>query len=303
MSRSTSKNSRIQHPFRGTGVAVVTPFTNDGQIDYPGLKKVLNHIIKGKCEYVVIMGTTAEAPTLYKDEKNDILQFALETVAGRVPVVYGIGGNNTAEVLQDLEITNLLGVSGILSTAPYYNKPNQNGLYEHYRLIADASPLPIIIYNVPSRSGINTSAETQLRLAHDCPRIVGTKEASGNMEQVMLILRDRPSDFLVISGDDLLTLPLLACGADGVISVIANAAPQLFSNMVRKGLSGNFDEARILHEKLIRFTQLCFADGSPGGVKVALEALKLCKANLRAPLYPVNDEVRAGLLAEMRKLK
>jgi 4-hydroxy-tetrahydrodipicolinate synthase len=302
MPRSSKKKSRAQHPFRGTGVAVVTPFTNDGQVDYPALKKVLDHIIRGKSEYVVIMGTTAESPTLYKDEKSAILQFALETVAGLVPVVYGIGGNNTAEVLQDLETTNLIGVSGILSTAPYYNKPNQNGLYEHYRLIAEAAPLPVIVYNVPSRSGINLTADTQLRLAHDCPRIVATKEASGNIEQIMVILRDRPSDFLVISGDDLLTLPLLACGADGVISVIANAVPRLFSEMVRKGLAENFTDARILHEKLIRFTQLCFADGSPGGVKVALEALKLCKANLRAPLFPVNDDVRAGLLAEIRQL-
>jgi 4-hydroxy-tetrahydrodipicolinate synthase len=305
MARTTKKSSasRLNHPFRGTGVAIVTPFANDGSIDFPALAKIVNHIIAGKCEFLVVMGTTGEAPALYDDEKVEVLQFVLETVKGRVPVVFGIGGNNTAEVIHKLETTNLLGVSGILSVAPYYNKPNQNGLYEHFRVIAEASPLPVLIYNVPSRTGMNMTAETQLRLAHDCPRIVGTKEASGNLEQIMMILRDRPADFLVLSGDDLLTLPILACGADGVISVVANAYPKQFSDMVRAGLAGDFAKARPLHESLINFTQLCFADGNPGGIKVALEAMKLCKANLRAPLYPVNDNVREALVKEVKKLK
>lgn len=282
---------------------MVTPFANDGSIDYKALAKVVNHIIAGNCEFLVVMGTTGEAPTLYADEKNEVLKFVLATANGRVPVVFGIGGNNTAEVIHQLETTDLIGVSGILSVAPYYNKPNQNGLYEHFRLVAEASPLPVLLYNVPARTGINMTAETQLRLAHDCPRIVGTKEASGNLEQIMLILRDRPADFLVLSGDDLLTLPTLACGGDGVISVVANAFPKQFSEMVRHGLAGDFAKARPLHENLIRFTQLCFADGNPGGIKVALEALKLCKSYLRAPLYPVNDEVRDALAKEVKRLK
>jgi 4-hydroxy-tetrahydrodipicolinate synthase len=304
MSPSTKKAaSRQNHPFRGTGVAMVTPFADDGSVDYKALKKVTEHIIKGKCEFLVVMGTTGEAPALYEDEKSEVLQFVLETVNGRVPVVFGIGGNNTAEVIHKLETTNLIGVSGILSVAPYYNKPNQNGLYEHFRLVAEASPLPVLLYNVPGRTGMNMTAETQLRLAHEFPRIVGTKEASGNMEQIMVILRDRPSDFLVLSGDDMLTLPMLACGADGVISVVANAYPKLFSDMVRHGLAGDFAKARPLHESLIRFTQLCFADGNPGGVKVALDAMKLCKPNLRAPLYQVNEAVEQALRKEVKKLK
>ncbi|MCU0435257.1 MAG: 4-hydroxy-tetrahydrodipicolinate synthase [Bacteroidia bacterium] len=304
MSTTTKKaSSRLNHPFRGTGVAMVTPFADDGSIDYKALKKVTEHIVKGKCEFLVVMGTTGEAPALYEDEKNEVLQFVLETVNGRVPVVFGIGGNNTAEVIHKLETTNLIGVSGILSVAPYYNKPNQNGLYEHFRLVAEASPLPVLLYNVPGRSGMNMTAETQLRLAHDFPRIVGTKEASGNMEQIMVILRDRPADFLVLSGDDMLTLPMLACGADGVISVVANAYPKQFSDMVRHGLAGDFAKARPLHESLIHFTQLCFADGNPGGIKVALDAMKLCTPTLRAPLYQVNETVEQALRAEVKKLK
>ncbi len=302
MSRKTS-SSRAKSIFRGTGVAVVTPFKNDGSIDFPALTKVIEHIIKGKCEYIVVMGTTGESPALSKDEKKQVLQHALQTIDGRVPVVYGIGGNNTSEVVQQLITTDLVGVSGILSVSPYYNKPNQRGLYEHYKEVADASPLPVILYNVPGRTAMNLTAETTLRLAHDFPRIAAIKEASGNLEQIMTILDGRPDDFLVISGDDLLTLPMIACGADGVISVVANAYPKQFSEMVRRCLAGDFNAAQPLHYQLMRITQLFFADGNPGGVKVSLELQKLCKANLRLPLYPVNDAVKQAIRAEAKKIR
>ena len=297
------KNSRTGNPFRGTGVAVVTPFTNDGQVDFPALTKIIEHIIKGKCEYLVIMGTTGESPALSKKEKKQILAHAISVVDKRVPIVYGIGGNDTAEIVHQLETTDLRGVTGILSVSPFYNKPNQRGLYEHFKAVAEASPLPVILYNVPARTSMNMTAETTLKLAHDFPRIVAIKEASGNLEQVMAIINGRPDDFLVISGDDLLTLPIVAAGGDGVISVVANAYPKTYSEMVRQSLKGDFEAARPLHYKLMRITQLFFADGNPGGVKVALSQMKLCKANLRLPLYPVNENVEKAIKAEMKKLK
>lgn len=290
------------HTLAGTGVAVVTPFKANGSVDFDSLTKVINHIIKGKCEYIVINGTTAESPCLTKEEKAAILRHAVEVVKHRVPVVYGVGGNNTAEVAENLMHTDFTGVSAILSVAPYYNKPNQEGLYEHYKAVAKASPLPIVLYNVPGRTGMNMTAATTLRLAKDFPVFIGIKEASGNMEQIMEILKDRPAGFLVISGDDMLTLPMIACGADGVISVVANAFPKLFSAMVRTCISGDFKAATKNHYKLMRVTQLFFADGNPGGVKVALAAQKLCTEKLRLPLMPVNRTVRAGILTETKKL-
>ncbi|MDQ3109458.1 MAG: 4-hydroxy-tetrahydrodipicolinate synthase [Bacteroidota bacterium] len=293
----------MKSPFSGTGVAIVTPFKADGSIDFPAFTKVIEHIIKGKCEYIVVMGTTGESPALSKNEKHEILKHAIQVINGRVPVVYGIGGNNTAETVHQLITTDLLGVSGILSVSPFYNKPNQRGLYEHYKEIAEASPLPVILYNVPGRTAMNMTAETTLKLAHDFPRIVAIKEASGNLEQIMAIIKDRPKDFLLISGDDLLTLPIIASGGDGVISVVANAFPKQFSEMVRLFLDGNFKAGNKIHYNLMRVTQLFFADGNPGGVKVALEAQKLLKANLRLPLYPVNDQVRKGIITEVKKIK
>jgi 4-hydroxy-tetrahydrodipicolinate synthase len=293
----------MKSPFTGTGVAIVTPFKADGSIDFPALTKVIEHIIKGKCEYIVVMGTTGESPTLSKNEKHDILKHAIEVINGRVPVVYGIGGFNTADVVQQLVTTDLLGVSGILSVSPFYNKPNQRGIYAHYKEIAEASPLPVILYNVPGRTAMNMTADTTLKLAHDFPRIAAIKEASGNLEQIMAIIKDRPKDFLVISGDDLLTLPIIASGAEGVISVVANAFPKQFSEMVRLFLDGNFKAGNKLHYQLMRVTQLFFADGNPGGVKVALEAQKLLKANLRLPLYPVNEDVRKAIISETKKIR
>jgi 4-hydroxy-tetrahydrodipicolinate synthase len=297
------KNPRARSPFYGTGVAVVTPFTSIGKIDFPALTRIIEHILKGKCEYLVIMGTTGEAATLTKEEKELLLAHVIQVVNKRVPIVYGIGGNDTAEVAHQLETTNLIGVSGILSVSPYYNKPNQNGIYAHYAAIADITPLPVILYNVPGRTAMNMTADTTLRLAHDFPRFVGVKEASGNLEQIMVILRDRPSDFLVISGDDLLTLPIIACGGDGVISVTANAYPKLYSNMTRLCLAGDFAAASVINNKLIHMTQLFFADGNPGGVKEVMAAMKLCKTNLRLPLFPVNETVAKAIKTEMKNLK
>jgi 4-hydroxy-tetrahydrodipicolinate synthase len=290
-------------PFTGTGVAVVTPFKTDGSIDYPSLTKIINHIIKGKCEYLVIMGTTGESPALSKEEKKAVLAHALEVNAGRVPVVYGMGGNDTRELVHQLITTDLRGVSGILSVSPYYNKPNQRGLYEHYKEVAEASPLPVILYNVPGRTAMNMTADTTLKLAHDFPRIVGIKEASGNLEQIMVIAKDAPEDFLVISGDDLLTLPMMSFGVSGVISVVANAYPKQYSDMVRLGLKGDFKGATKLHNSLLRITQLFFADGNPGGVKEALAAMKLCKTTVRLPLFEVNESVKKAILAEMKKIR
>lgn len=300
MSRSIS---RIKSPFLGTGVAVVTPFKNDRSIDFPALTKVINHIIKGKCEYLVIMGTTGESPVLSKDEKKQVLAHAIEVTAGRVPVVYGMGGNDTADLVHQLETTDLRGVTGILSVAPFYNKPNQRGLYEHYKAVAEAAPLPVILYNVPGRTAMNLTADTTLKLAHDFPRLVGIKEASGNLEQIMTIIKDAPSDFLVISGDDLLTLPIIASGGVGVISVVANAYPKIYSDMVRHCLSGDFAAAQTLHYKMLRITQLFFADGNPAGVKEAMSAMKLCKTAVRLPLYEVNETVKKGILKEMKRIK
>ena len=294
-------NRGAKSPFKGTGVAMVTPFKSDRTIDLNALTKVIKHILNGKCEYLVVMGTTGESPTLSKEEKKQILAHTIEVVDGRVPVVYGIGGNDTSDVVHNLVTTDLIGVSGILSVSPYYNKPNQRGLYEHYKAIAEASPLPVILYNVPGRTGMNMTAETTLKIAYDFPRITAIKEASGNFEQIMTILGSRPKDFLVISGDDLITLPMIACGADGVISVIANAFPKQFSDMVRLALTGDFSKAKILHYDLMKITQLIFADGSPGGVKEALDMLKICKPFLRQPLHSVNENVRLAIRKEMRR--
>ncbi|HET6990528.1 MAG TPA: 4-hydroxy-tetrahydrodipicolinate synthase [Bacteroidia bacterium] len=300
---STKTISRTKSPFTGTGVAIVTPFNPDGSVDFTALTKVINHIIRGKCEYIVVMGTTGESPTLSKQEKKDILAHAIEVIDGRVPVVYGIGGFNTSEVVNQLITTDLLGVSGILSVAPYYNKPNQRGIYEHYKEVAEVSPLPVILYNVPGRTAMNMTADTTLKIAHDFSKVVAMKEASGNLEQIMAIIKDRPKDFLLISGDDLLTLPIIASGADGVISVVANAYPKKFSEMVRLFLEGNFKAGNKIHYELMRITQLFFADGNPGGVKVALEFQKLCKSHLRLPLYDVNVEVRKAIIAEAKRIK
>jgi 4-hydroxy-tetrahydrodipicolinate synthase len=279
---------------RGTGVALITPFTSSGKIDFPALEKIINYIIKNKCEYIVVLGTTAESATLSADEKQQLTKHVADFVNGRVTLVLGIGGNNTAEIIQQFKKGNLKGYDAILSVSPYYSRPTQEGIYQHYKIIADESPIPVLLYNVPSRTGSNLSADTTLRLSR-IRGIIGIKEASGNMEQCMHLLKERPKDFLIISGDDSITLPLIACGADGVISVAANAFPKIFSSMVRYALGNDFIKARPLHYTVFPIIPMLFQEGNPAGIKAALAALKFCGQNLRLPLVPVSKKLSAEI--------
>jgi len=287
----------------GTGVALVTPFHKQGTIDFGSLEQLIEHTIKNGVDYLVVLGTTGEAATLSKDEKNALVEFVKDVVNKRVSLVKGIGGYNTQEVVDNLRSCDLDGIDAILSVTPYYNKPSQRGLYLHYKHVTSASPLPIILYNVPGRTSVNMHAETTLSLANEFSNIIGIKEASGNFSQIMEIINNRPDGFLVISGDDALTLPLIAAGADGVISVVANAYPKAFSDMVRLALDGKFAEARKIHYKLLPFTESLFADGSPGGVKAALEYMKLVPNNLRLPVVKVNKPTQSLITALVAGLK
>ncbi len=281
--------------FTGTGVAIVTPFTTKGAVDFPALTKLVEHIIKGRVEYIVVLGTTGETATLSKEEKQHVINHIAKTNKNRLPLVLGVGGNNTAEIVESLKKEDLTAFSAILSVSPYYNKPSQEGIYQHYKAIAKASPLPIILYNVPGRTASNIAWDTTIRLANDFKNIIAVKEASGNIEQCMKIIKHRPDNFLIISGDDNLTLPLIASGADGVISVVANAYPKDFSDMVRSALVHDLKTAQKLHYKLMEITEQLFADGNPGGVKVVLAQKKITQATVRLPLVEPNDAVKAKL--------
>lgn len=285
----------------GTGVAIVTPFKKNGTVDFTALKKLVNHLINGKVEYLVVMGTTGESVTLSKEEKQEVMDCVVKETKKRVPLVLGVGGNNTSEVVKQIEKVDSKNFSAILSVSPYYNKPSQEGIYQHYKAISKASKLPIILYNVPGRTSSNISAETTLRLAKDFKNIVAIKEASGNLAQCMQIINGRPKNFLVISGDDNLTLPIIACGGDGVISVVANAYPKDFSDMVRAALGDDLDTARKLHYKLMDFTDLLFADGNPGGIKCALSAMKITETYVRLPLVEPNDKVKQKIKEFVKK--
>lgn len=286
--------------FKGTGVALITPFLADGSIDFAAYERLIDRLITNGVEYLVPLGTTGESVTLNKEEKKAVYAAAYKANKGRVALVAGIGGNDTREVLEAMHSFDLTGYSAILSVAPYYNKPNQEGMYQHYKAIAAAAPLPIILYNVPGRTGSNMTAATTLRLAA-LPNIAAIKEASGNIDQIMQILKDKPKDFVVISGDDSLTLPLISLGASGVISVVANAYPKEYSDMVRHCLIGNFPQASDLHYPLIEIINLLFADGNPGGIKAALKIQGYCEEYLRLPLVPVNDTVRKALQLAMQQ--
>jgi dihydrodipicolinate synthase len=281
--------------FGGTGIAMVTPFNEDKSVDFGSLKKLISYITEGGVEFLVVLGTTGEAATLSAEERHKVVRFVVEQNGGKLPVVVGIGGNNTMEVAKTMKSFDLSGVDAILSVTPFYNKPTQQGLYEHFKALAGESPLPLIMYNVPGRTGINLAAETTLRLAHDFKNIVAVKEASGNLNQQSYILRDKPTDFHVLSGDDGLALPQMALGLDGVISVVGNCLPREFSNMVRFALSGDYTKARPLHYKLVELVDALFVDGNPGGVKAALAARGVVKNILRLPLVPVNANVHAKL--------
>lgn len=280
--------------FTGTGVAIVTPFTNKGAVDFPALTKLVEHLIKGRVEYIVVLGTTGETATLSKEEKQLVIAHLIKITKKRVPLVLGVGGNNTAEIVEQLK-NDLSDFDAILSVSPYYNKPSQEGIYQHYKAISKASPLPIILYNVPGRTASNIAWDTTIRLAKEFKNIIAIKEASGNIEQCMKIIKHRPDNFLIISGDDNLTLPLIASGADGVISVVANAYPKDFSDMVRSALVHDFKTAQKLHYKLMEITEQLFADGNPGGVKVVLAKKKITGTHVRLPLVEPNDKVKAML--------
>jgi 4-hydroxy-tetrahydrodipicolinate synthase len=286
---------------QGTGVALVTPFDRNKEIDYPALGRLVEHVIAGGADYLVTLGTTAETPTLSSDEKKAIAAFIQKQNAGRLPVVLGVGGNHTEGVIRSLKEYDTEGVEAILSVTPYYNRPSQEGLYQHYRAVAEASPKPVILYNVPGRTGVNLTAETTLRLAHDCPNIAGVKEASCSLSQMAYILRDRPESFLVISGDDNMALPLVALGGDGVISVAANACPEPVCRMVRLCLAGDFVEASRIQLNLLEWIESLFCEGNPVGIKTALALKGRIQNELRLPLVAGSESLHGKIEGLFKK--
>jgi 4-hydroxy-tetrahydrodipicolinate synthase len=287
----------LRETLRGTGVALITPFQSNTSIDYTALEKVIDFVIAGGVEYVVTLGTTGETPTLSKEEKKQIALFTYEKVAGRVPVVVGIGGSNTAELVQELTSFPLDKAAAVLSASPYYSKPSQEGLFLHYKALAEASPKPLLLYNVPGRTGRNLSAATTIRLAREVKNVAGIKEASGDMAQCMEILRDKPDDFLVVSGDDALAFPQIACGMEGVISVAANGFPRPFSEMVRLALKGDLRGAKALNDRLIAGYEIMFAENNPAGIKGAMAEKGLIGNHVRLPVVPLS----AGLQAKWKE--
>lgn len=289
--------------FKGLGIALITPFTVDGQVDYDALKRIINYQIDNGADFFCILATTGETPCLTKDEKQKIKQTIVETVAGRTPILMGCGGNNTAAVIEEIKNTDWSGIDGLLSVCPYYNKPSQEGLYQHFKAIAAATTLPVVLYNVPGRTGINLKAETTVRLATDCENIVAIKEASGSLEQIDDIIKNKPSDFDVISGDDGLTFPMIACGAVGVISVIGNALPKEFSRMIRLEFNGEYEPARKIHHKFTELYKLLFVDGNPAGVKALLSEMGMIENVLRLPLVPTRIQTLHKMAAILKDLK
>jgi len=292
-----------QSKFTGTGVAIITPFNEDFSVDFPALERMVDFCINGKINNIVVLGTTGESVTLSKKEKHEIINVVVKATSNRVPVIVGIGGNNTLDVIEGIKSVNFSGIDGILSVVPYYNKPNQTGLYEHYKAIAQISPLPVIMYNVPGRTGVNMCAETTVKLAHDFSNLVAVKEASGSMQQIMEIIRDKPSNFHVISGDDALTFPMIASGAEGVISVVANAFPADFSTMVEEAIGGNYNLARKIHYGLLDIIGGLFTEGSPAGVKAILSDMGIVKNVVRLPLTPVSAKHHTKLNEMVKKFK
>lgn len=291
------------HIFRGLGVAVVTPFTLDGAVDYPALKRLIRYQLDSGVDFLCILATTGETPCLTLDEKNKITELVKEENKGQVPILKYCGGNNTAAVIEEMKATDWTGIDGILSICPYYNKPSQEGLYQHFKAIASASPLPVVMYNVPGRTGVNMKAETTVRLAHDCVNIVGIKEAAGSLEQVDEIIKGKPDRFDIISGDDALTFSMIASGAAGVISVIGNALPREFSRMIRLEFQGEYEAARRIHHMFTELYSLLFVDGNPAGVKALLNDMGYIENVLRLPLVPTTiktKEKMADILKEIR---
>ncbi len=288
--------------FTGTGVAMTTPFKKDKSIDFDALERLIKHV-ENHVDYLVVMGTTGEAAVLSNDEKTEVVNFVKQKNTNQLPIVLGIGGNNTQAVISTIQNTDLKGIAGILSVTPYYNKPSQQGLYNHYKAISEASPVPIILYNVPGRTSVNLAADTVIKLANECKNIVAVKEASGNFSQIMQIIKHKPQGFKVLSGDDALTLPLISAGMDGVISVTANAFPKEFASMTRLALQGNFEQAKEYHYQLLDFTEALFKQGNPGGIKCALEILGISANELRPPLAPIDATLYNEIKEEMERVR
>ena len=288
--------------FKGTGIALITPFKTDYSVDVDALTRIVNHVIDNGADFLVVLGTTSEAPTLTSAEKELVIDTILKANNGRLPIMLGMGGNNTQAVIDAIKAQNFDGIHGILSVVPYYNKPNQRGMKAHFESIADASPVPVVVYNVPGRVGVNLQASTCVELAKH-PNIIAVKEASGNLLQIMEILRSKPADFDVLSGDDGITQPLMALGAQGVISVAANAYTKPFSRMMKAMKEGRIDEALRLHYAMLRMNQLIFADGNPAGIKCLMSHMGLCKNVLRLPLVKVNEMVAVDIIEEWNELK
>ena len=289
--------------FFGTGVALVTPFDINGNVDYVAFARLLSNVVDGGVDYVLVMGTTGETPCLSAEERRKVIDFAKREIAGRVPIMVGMSGNNTSDLLDSIRNFDFSGIDGLLTASPFYNKPVQNGLYAHFAHVAEVSPVPVILYNIPGRTGVNISPETICRLASDFDNIIAVKEASGSVDQIMRVVENKPECFTVISGDDGLTLPLMAAGVKGVISVVANAFPRELSQMVKLALSGDFEQARNLHYRLLPTVRLMFAEGNPAGVKAYLSQMGVIQNVLRLPLVNVSDDLYARIANDILRLK
>ena len=293
----------VRNIFKGLGIALITPFCKDGSVDYKSLVRLMEYQLDNGADFLCILATTGETPCLTKDEKQKIKDLVVSTVKGRVPILMGCGGNNTAAIVEELQTGDFRGIDGVLSVCPYYNKPSQEGLYQHFKTIAAATSLPVVLYNVPGRTGVNLKAETTVRLARDCENIVAIKEASGSLEQVDEIIKNKPKDFAVISGDDALTFPMISCGAVGVISVIGNALPREFSRMIRLEFKGEYEGARKIHHRFTDLFSLLFVDGNPAGVKCVLSEMGMIKNILRLPLVPTRVTTMQRISELLKELK
>ena len=293
----------VRNIFKGLGIALITPFCEDGSVDYKSLVRLMEYQLDNGADFFCILATTGETPCLTKNEKQKIKDLVVSTVNGRVPILMGCGGNNTAAVVEELKTGDFRGIDGVLSVCPYYNKPSQEGLYQHFKAIAAATSLPVVLYNVPGRTGVNLKAETTVRLARDCENIVAIKEASGSLEQVDEIIKNKPKDFAVISGDDALTFPMISCGAEGVISVIGNALPKEFSRMIRLEFKGEYEGARKIHHRFTELFSLLFVDGNPAGVKAMLHEMGFIENVLRLPLVPTRISTLQKMSEILKELK
>ena len=293
----------VRNIFKGLGIALVTPFKEDGSVDYQSLKRLVEYQLSNGADFLCILATTGETPTLTVEEKQTIKEMIVSLVQGRIPILMGCGGNNTAAIVEELKTRDFQGIDGILSVCPYYNKPSQEGLYQHFKAIANATSLPVVLYNVPGRTGVNMTAATTVRLANDCENIIAIKEASGNLEQVDEIIKNKPNKFDVISGDDSLTFPMVSCGAVGVISVIGNALPKEFSKMIRLQMKGKYEPARKIHHRFIDLFSLLFVDGNPAGVKAMLSEMGFIENVLRLPLVPMRIKNMQRMSEILKELK